>query len=1074
MPKLDNRNLISSTILVLLLAGAFASSDNVSSTAATPSIASSSVDSIVIPPETTCQSQTINYITHTLPQQCLRTTYTRPTADPAVPEPASTSTPTSADISERAKVEPTESASSSGSEQEAFVVVPTSSDDANPATSTSSETSALTSDVPEIPTPPQSDPSVRPEAPLESETDSPLDNSNFLSFEEWKQQNLAKVGQNPETLGKGRTSGSEPRRRPANINNALDALGDDAEIEIDFSGFGGKSRGEGHDSSWSDAGDGSSGTAAPTSSDLGSANPRARSIDAGKTCKERFNYASFDCAATVLKTNPQCKSSSSVLVESKDSYMLNECGAANKFVIIELCNDILVDTVVLANFEFFSSMTRTFRVSVSDRYPVKLDRWKELGIFEARNTRDIQAFLVPNPLIWARYLRIEFLSHYGNEFYCPTSLIRVHGTTMMEEYKHEEAMARADEDPYLEDEVVGETSSTEAVKPVDIGRVQHEKRNMHDESHERAAQPVDPSTPPLTTKEAVEHPTPSSYSENASNASSQARELQGSSVVGNSHASQDLSQSDPPIGPTTYNAPTGVSQAHAKGTSVPTSSLSSDTSSDDAPASAGASSASAFASSSSIISSSPPAADVPTGSSTPDAPSNHTAGSSASHAKSEAAAGSSLSSDKQTKSASAAAASASSTASGSSSSSAGAASSSGTSVVAPSKASQAQAQPPPPPPDRPAASVANPQAPSPTTQESFFKSVHKRLQMLESNSTLSLQYIEEQSRILRDAFTKVEKRQLSKTEQFLKDLNATVMNELKDFRQQYDQLWQSTVLELTNQREQNTRENYAISSRMKILTEELVFQKRMNVVQSTLLLLCLGLVLFVRPGSNSGGAGAHLELPLMQHVMNKSQSMLRLSFDSRPGSPVSVVDASGRGAQRRPRDLFRDSSSRDSDLSTDGSPIAARRNPAVQFSPPSKSPSPSPQPETPASAFAGGEQEDGQSPMESVESGRTSTNMVRSGPSTPRGTRDANPLEWDAVVPAAAAVESPSQVSVSSSGEGVRAESESPIDLEADAEGEGATSAVVRDVGASQSGRRRSDYGDGKSHDGNDDENAAA
>jgi hypothetical protein len=34
-----------------------------------------------------------------------------------------------------------------------------------------------------------------------------------------------------------------------------------------------------------------------------------------------------------------------------------------------------------------------------------------------------------------RYLRIEFLAHYGNEFYCPVTLLRVHGTTMMEEYK---------------------------------------------------------------------------------------------------------------------------------------------------------------------------------------------------------------------------------------------------------------------------------------------------------------------------------------------------------------------------------------------------------------------------------------------------------------------------------------------------------------------------------------------------------------------------------------------------------------------------------------------------------------
>ena len=117
--------------------------------------------------------------------------------------------------------------------------------------------------------------------------------------------------------------------------------------------------------------------------------------------------------------------------------MLSKCSAKNKFVIVELCSDILVDTIVLANYEFFSSIFRHFRISVSDRYPVKMEKWKDLGTFEARNTREVQAFLIENPLIWARYLRIEFLTHYGNEYYCPVSLLRVHGTTMMDEFRHQ-------------------------------------------------------------------------------------------------------------------------------------------------------------------------------------------------------------------------------------------------------------------------------------------------------------------------------------------------------------------------------------------------------------------------------------------------------------------------------------------------------------------------------------------------------------------------------------------------------------------------------------------------------------
>ncbi|KTW26807.1 uncharacterized protein T551_03269 [Pneumocystis jirovecii RU7] len=154
--------------------------------------------------------------------------------------------------------------------------------------------------------------------------------------------------------------------------------------------------------------------------------------------KERFNYASADCAASVLKANAEAKGVAFILSSNKDRYMLNKCSANNKFVIIELCNDILIDTIVLGNLEFFSSSFKDFRISVSDRYPVKRSLWKELGIFTAMNIKDIQTFTITNPLIWAKYLRIDFLTHYGDEFYCPVTLLRVYGTTMIEEFKYDE------------------------------------------------------------------------------------------------------------------------------------------------------------------------------------------------------------------------------------------------------------------------------------------------------------------------------------------------------------------------------------------------------------------------------------------------------------------------------------------------------------------------------------------------------------------------------------------------------------------------------------------------------------
>lgn len=157
----------------------------------------------------------------------------------------------------------------------------------------------------------------------------------------------------------------------------------------------------------------------------------------GKVYKDKFNYASVDCAATVIKTNSEAQGATSILFENKDKSLLNPCSVSNKFVVIELCEDILVESIVMANFEFFSSTFKTVRFSVAERFPVPKNGWKVLGEFEAENLRNTQEFKIPNPMIWARYLRIEVLSHYGDEFYCPITLIRAHGIAMIDEFKME-------------------------------------------------------------------------------------------------------------------------------------------------------------------------------------------------------------------------------------------------------------------------------------------------------------------------------------------------------------------------------------------------------------------------------------------------------------------------------------------------------------------------------------------------------------------------------------------------------------------------------------------------------------
>jgi hypothetical protein len=755
----------------------------------------SGADAVLPPPPSTSPFRTANYITNTLPQKCLKTNWpgiasyaARLSDSGSVAAPEGAPGGTDADVRQRPSDAVNETESVDG-------------DDKHNADSSAIKAVNSSSDA-AVPAP-------------ETESESPLDNAKFLSFEEWKKLNLERAGQSPENIQQGK-AGSDGRSPQDGLNNVLNSLGDEGEIDIGFGGFGDVNIAAPKPEVVPDKAD-------PVQPDSKEPDARLRKTEAGTTSKERFNYASFDCAATILKTNPKCKSSSSILVENKDSYMLNECSMDNKFLVVELCENIHVDTVVLANFEFFSSMFRAFRISVSDRYPVKADRWKDLGTFEARNSRDIQAFAINDPLIWAKYLRVEFLSQYGNEFYCPVSLLRVHGTTMIEDYNRDMEGRHEDETEEESTVALREGSPPEpgqSQQPGHAGAEDHEKSN----SAELPSTQTD-GLVPQDVPDSIDDSTAQTAAEANGFDTSLSPGVAASTVDGVDHASTQSSGS----------GPRSASQANS-------------------------------------------ALDIgPAGGSTKDATTSDDKSSTQ-----PAAHGSTSASQNPNE------------------------------TVATKTQPKVNKQP---------ASVQPAPSPTSTSQESFFKSIHKRLQVLETNATLSLQYIEEQSKILRDAFSKVEKRQLAKTEEFLHHLNDSVRAELKTFRQQYDQLWQSTVIELETHREQYQREILAVTSRLSIVADELVFQKRMAVVQSTLLLLCLGLVLFVRTG------GSALDLPLMQNVLNKSHSMLGLQFDSPVMSPF--AKQASVGGRRDGRLLARGRSSDDL-----GSEAESSRSPSLSPSPP--------------------------------------------------------------------------------------------------------------------------------------------
>ncbi|KAG8771668.1 hypothetical protein FRC15_003270 [Serendipita sp. 397] len=118
--------------------------------------------------------------------------------------------------------------------------------------------------------------------------------------------------------------------------------------------------------------------------------------------------------------------------------MLSPChpNGEKRFVVVELCEDIRIDTVQLANFEFFSGVFKDIRVSAAHTYTNDGKGWTVVGEYTAKNIRGIQSFHPQKELSqFYRYIRIDFLSYYGTEYFCPVSLLRVYGLTQMEEWK---------------------------------------------------------------------------------------------------------------------------------------------------------------------------------------------------------------------------------------------------------------------------------------------------------------------------------------------------------------------------------------------------------------------------------------------------------------------------------------------------------------------------------------------------------------------------------------------------------------------------------------------------------------
>jgi len=291
--------------VLLLLPGSLSASAITSAPPAAPT-----ADSL----PATCEFRTINYITDSLPQLCGKSSWSSSNL--------TSSTKSAEDASQTVEGQVTEALSLNGTMQHT-VQSSDPGETSMQATVDSGEPTSSTSN----PTPTEA-----AEGDGSDLENGELNEASFLSFEEWKKQTLEKAGQANANIG-NKKSGSDKKRDPESIQNNLDSLGDEGEIDLDFGAFRAGGTGE-------DASQASESKESNLPRDVMDQNENAgrvkRREDAGKTYKERFSYASFDAGATILKTHPGAKNSKAVLIENKDSYMLSECSAENKFLIIEL------------------------------------------------------------------------------------------------------------------------------------------------------------------------------------------------------------------------------------------------------------------------------------------------------------------------------------------------------------------------------------------------------------------------------------------------------------------------------------------------------------------------------------------------------------------------------------------------------------------------------------------------------------------------------------------------------------------------------------------------------------------
>jgi hypothetical protein len=156
-----------------------------------------------------------------------------------------------------------------------------------------------------------------------------------------------------------------------------------------------------------------------------------------------------------------------------------------------------------------------------------------------------------------------------------------------------------------------------------------------------------------------------------------------------------------------------------------------------------------------------------------------------------------------------------------------------------------------------------------TTQESIYKTIMKRLSVLEHNMTLSQRFLDEQNKVLNDVFLEMERKHQEQLIVLIEHLNGTASQKIETMKRRYEQ-WYADM------KEQTENEMKEMNSKVNSLSDQISFERKVSITQ-----LIITIILFVYMALSSGTLNTLSPVIAAQLKERKKRKETKLFIDTK-------------------------------------------------------------------------------------------------------------------------------------------------------------------------------------------------